>query len=106
MVRPGEAAARKFLALNSGNLAAYLEACVHCGQCATACHFYEVTGDPKYTPAYKLFPMARAHRKTKAPWRWFEGPIYRFINRQNEASMRAMSDWLSAHPEYRPELAG
>jgi hypothetical protein len=40
-----------------------------------------------------------------APWRWFEGPIYRFINRQNEASMRALSDWLSGHPEYRPELA-
>jgi hypothetical protein len=40
-----------------------------------------------------------------APWRWFEGPIYRFINCQNEASMRALSDWLSGHPEYRPELA-
>ena len=40
-----------------------------------------------------------------APWKWFEGPIYRFINRQNEASMRALSDWLSAHPEYRPDLA-
>ncbi len=49
-----QAAGRKFLALNSGNLAAYLEGCVKCGQCATACHFYEVTGDPKYTPAYKL----------------------------------------------------
>ena len=55
-----QAAANKFLALSSGSLAAYLESCVHCGQCATACHFYEVTGDPKYTPAYKLFPMARA----------------------------------------------
>ena len=42
-----QAAAEKFLALNSGNLAAYLESCVKCGQCATACHFYEVTGDPK-----------------------------------------------------------
>jgi len=41
-----------------------------------------------------------------APWRWFEGPIYRFINRQNEASMRALSDWLGAHPEYRADLAG
>ena len=69
-----QTAAKKFLTLNSGNLAAYLEACVHCGQCATACHFYEVTGDPKYTPAYKLFPMARAHRHTKAPWRWFSEP--------------------------------
>jgi len=69
-----QAAAKKFLALNSGNLAAYLESCVHCGQCATACHFYEVTGDPKYTPAYKLFPMAKAHKRSKAPWRWFGEP--------------------------------
>ena len=41
---------------------------------------------------------------TKAPWRWFEGPIYGFINRQNEASMRAASAWLDRHPEYRSDL--
>jgi hypothetical protein len=41
---------------------------------------------------------------TKAPWRWFEGPIYRFINKQNEGSMRALSQWLTDHPEYRPDL--
>jgi hypothetical protein len=40
-----------------------------------------------------------------APWRWFEGAIYGFINRKNEASMRALSAWLAAHPEYRPDLA-
>lgn len=68
-----QAAADRFLALNSGNLASYLESCVRCGLCATACHFYEVTGDPKYTPAYKLFPMARAHKKNSWPWRWFGG---------------------------------
>ncbi len=38
------------------------------------------------------------------PWKWFEGPIYRFINEQNERSMRRMSDWLGEHPEYRPDL--
>jgi hypothetical protein len=43
---------------------------------------------------------------TRAPWKWLEGPIYRFINRKNEESMRALSAWLSAHPEYRPDLAG
>jgi hypothetical protein len=43
---------------------------------------------------------------TQRPWKWFEGPLYRFINRQNEASMRALSDWLTAHPEYRPDLRG
>lgn len=41
---------------------------------------------------------------TSWPWRLFEGPIYRFINRQNEASMRRLSAWLSAHPEYRSDL--
>jgi hypothetical protein len=41
---------------------------------------------------------------TRAPWRWLEGPIYRFINRQNELSMRRLGEWLSSHPEYRPEL--
>jgi polyketide cyclase/dehydrase/lipid transport protein len=40
----------------------------------------------------------------KAPWKWFEGPIYRFINKQNEASMRALSAWLTAHPDYRADL--
>lgn len=40
------------------------------------------------------------YQLTSWPWRWLEGPIYRFINRKNEASMRRMSEWLSAHPEY------
>ncbi len=38
------------------------------------------------------------------PWKWFEGPIYRFINKNNEDTMRRMSGWLSEHPEYRPDL--
>ncbi len=36
--------------------------------------------------------------------RWFEGPIYRYINRKNEASMRGASAWLSSHAEFRPDL--
>lgn len=38
------------------------------------------------------------------PWAWFEGPIYRFINRKNEESMRALSRWLTDHPGYRADL--
>jgi len=45
------------------------------------------------------------YQLTAWPWRLFEGPIYRFINKKNEESMRALSQWLSDHPEYRPELA-
>ena len=41
---------------------------------------------------------------TKAPRKWFEGPIYRFINLKNEAAMRGFSRWLVDHPDYRPDL--
>lgn len=41
---------------------------------------------------------------TAAPWKWFEGPIYRLINKQNEASMQRLSAWLTEHPEYRADL--
>ena len=41
---------------------------------------------------------------TKAPFKWFEGPIYKFINKQNEQSMQRLSDWLTEHPEYRSDL--
>jgi hypothetical protein len=36
--------------------------------------------------------------------RWLEGPIYRFINKKNEESMRGASTWLERHPEFRPDL--
>jgi Fe-S oxidoreductase len=51
-------------------LVAYLEACLHCGQCADACHFHEASGDPRHTPAYKLFPIAKAYRSQKSPLSW------------------------------------
>lgn len=36
--------------------------------------------------------------------RWFEGPIYRFINQKNEESLRGAAAWLAAHPDFHPEL--
>ena len=56
-------------------------------------------------PGQTRLHFEERYHLVSAPWRWFEGPIYRFINRQNEASMRSLSAWLSGHPEYRPELA-
>ncbi len=50
------------------------------------------------------FAFDETYQLTAWPWRWFEGPIYRFINRQNEDSMRRASAWLTAHPEYRSDL--
>jgi hypothetical protein len=62
-----------------------------------------VTLEPLETGGTRLHFEERYHL-TKLPWRWFEGPIYRFINKQNEASMRRLSAWLTQHPEYRPDL--
>lgn len=63
-----QAAIDKFLSVTGAHIASYMEACVHCGQCAQACHFHEVTRDPKYTPAYKMVPITRAYKRHKAPW--------------------------------------
>ncbi len=43
---------------------AQIEACVHCGMCAEACHYYLSTGDPELTPvakAHKFMRLYRAH---------------------------------------------
>lgn len=57
------------------DIASYLEACVHCGECAEACHFYEATHDPKYTPTYKLTPLVKAYKRHKAPLRGIKGML-------------------------------
>jgi polyketide cyclase/dehydrase/lipid transport protein len=36
--------------------------------------------------------------------RHFEGPIYRYINKKNEESIRGAAAWLAAHPDFRPDL--
>jgi ribosome-associated toxin RatA of RatAB toxin-antitoxin module len=56
-------------------------------------------------PARTRLHFEERYHLESAPWKWFEAPIYRFINRQNETSMQRLSEWLTAHPEYRPDLA-
>jgi len=55
-------------------------------------------------PNRTRFSFEERYNLTKIPWKWFEGQIYGFINKQNEASMRRASEWLTEHPEYRPDL--
>ncbi len=55
-------------------------------------------------PNQTRFRFDERYNLTQAPFKWFEGPIYKFINKNNEASMRRASSWLSEHPEYRPDL--
>ncbi len=55
-------------------------------------------------PNRTRFHFDERYDLTTWPFRWFEGPIYTFINKNNEDSMRRASSWLTAHPEYRPDL--
>lgn len=63
-----EAAVAKFLAVTDSVVGSYLDACVHCGECSEACHFYLTTNDPRYTPIYKLRPLVKAYKRHKAPF--------------------------------------
>ena len=61
-------AAREFVAQAGRDAAFQLESCVHCGQCADACHFHLVSGDPRHTPIYKLQPMRKEYQRAAAPF--------------------------------------
>jgi Fe-S oxidoreductase len=65
-------AAQDFVARTGRDAAFQLEACVNCGRCAEACHFHLVTGDPRYTPVYKLRPVIRAYRRERGPFAWLK----------------------------------
>jgi Fe-S oxidoreductase len=62
-----KAALETFVADIGVTAALHLESCVHCGLCAPACHFYQATGDAKYTPVLKLDPLRRAYQRAVGP---------------------------------------
>ena len=56
--------------------ALYMESCIHCGNCAEACHFYIQTQDPKFTPIWKIEPFKQAYKREASPFSW----LYRTFN--------------------------
>jgi Fe-S oxidoreductase len=69
--------------------AIYMESCIHCGMCAEACHFYEVTGDPKYTPIWKLEPFKQAYKREYGPF----APVYRALNLKAKVTVEELEQW-------------
>lgn len=84
-----DAAIAKFRAATSSDMAIYLTSCLHCGQCAQACHFYQVTSDPRHTPALKLRPMLKAHLANSSPLSWIG-----LAPKLTEADLRASEDQI------------
>ncbi len=69
--------------------ALHLEACVHCGLCADACHFQLSTGDAKYTPVLKLEPLRRAYLRQASPF----APLVRALGLAKKPGIAELQDW-------------
>ncbi|HMA89410.1 MAG TPA: (Fe-S)-binding protein [Burkholderiales bacterium] len=69
--------------------AIYMESCVHCGNCAEACHFYATTNDPKYTPIWKIEPFKQAYKREYGPFAWF----YRALNLKSAVTVERLEEW-------------
>ena len=69
--------------------ATYMESCIHCGLCAEACHYYVQTGDPKYTPIWKLEPFKQAYKREVGPFAWF----YRTLNLKSKVTVEQLEEW-------------
>ena len=83
---PASEAMRGFVKDFGRTAAVYLESCIHCGMCAEACHFHEVTGDPKYTPVWKLEPFKQAYKREYGPYATF----YRMLGLKAPVTIGAM----------------
>jgi Fe-S oxidoreductase len=84
-----DTAMRNFVKDFGAVAATYMEACVHCGHCAEACHFYVQTQDPKYTPIWKLEPFKQAYKREAGPFAWF----YRALNLKRKVTTAELEAW-------------
>ena len=84
-----EQAMRGFVREFGRTSALYIEACVHCGMCAEACHFYEVTKDAKYTPIWKIEPLKQAYKREYGPF----APLFRLLNLKSKINADELENW-------------
>jgi ferredoxin len=83
-------ALRTFMAEVGVTTALHMEACVRCGLCAEACHFYVTTGDAKYTPIHKLEPFRRAYLREASPL----APLVRALGLVKQPKLAELAQWL------------
>ncbi|HKK13974.1 MAG TPA: (Fe-S)-binding protein [Gammaproteobacteria bacterium] len=67
----------------------HMDSCIHCGMCAEACHFYVTTGDPKYTPIWKIEPFKQAYKREAGPFALF----YRLFNLKPAVNTDQLRHW-------------
>ncbi len=84
-----DAAMASFARSINARTAMNLDACIHCGMCAEACHFYLGTEDPKYTPILKAEPLKQAYKRENGAF----APIYRWLGLKRPISEDELAEW-------------
>lgn len=84
-----QAAMKSFVSDFGVTVALHLESCVHCGLCASACHFHLTTGDPRYTPIHKLEPFRRAYMREASPL----APLIRALGLVKKPEISDLEEW-------------
>ncbi len=69
--------------------ASYLEGCVHCGLCADACHYHVRTGDPRYTPIWKIELFKRTYKRQVGPFAFF----MRLFGFKRHVTIEDLEEW-------------
>lgn len=70
-------------------IASFFSSCVHCGVCAHACLFYTETGDPKYTPIYKLEPLRKVWQQEYT----FFGKLAKALGISKPVTDQELAEW-------------
>ena len=61
--------------------------------CSEACHFYQGTQDPKYTPIWKLEPFKQAYKREYGPF----AVIYRALNLKQKVTVERLQELGRLH---------
>lgn len=80
---------RGFIEQIDAPTATFFESCVRCGMCAHACLFYTETGDPKYTPIWKLEPLRRVWAREYTLW----GRIKKWLGLSRPLTEAELKEW-------------
>jgi len=80
----------EMIAKLDSRIAMELETCIHCGMCSEACHFFEATHDPKYTPIHKVDLVRTVYRRELSPLRWFNRLFIRDITAKDLAEWQEL----------------
>jgi Fe-S oxidoreductase len=84
-----QTALQSFVRDFTAHSATYMESCIHCGLCAEACHYYVQTGDPRYTPIWKLELFKKAYKRNMSPFAIF----FRAFDLKPRCSVDQLQEW-------------